>query len=135
MRQLSLAYRPARTGREAWAGTPGMPGVLAALREAVDYLGWEKVVFELDVKKSTLSEAVNEKNDKRWAGEWTFRILAMLALKGEEESARIGRAILEAHVSMMPCFALVDADAIPTAEEIELAKRVLEKAGGKKRAA
>lgn len=127
MRQLSLAYRPARTGRDSWAGTPGMPGTLDILRAAVDHLGWKEVLFELDIGKSTLSEALGEKNDKRWAGEWTSKVLAMLARRGDEKSREIGRAIFLSLLELMPCFALVDADDEPTDEEIEVAQRVLDK--------
>lgn len=129
MRQLDLTYRPAHTGHEGWLV------LLEALRSAVAHIGQKDVCYELDVAKSTLSEALGEKNDKRWAGEWTCKVLAMLTQRGDDESKRYGRAIVESVVAMMPCFVVAEADDEPTSEEIEHAERVLAKARKRKRAA
>lgn len=129
MHQLDLTYAPAHAGHEGWLV------VLEAIRSAVAFLSHKEVCFVLDVSKSTLSEALNERNDKRWAGEWTAKVLRMLTQRGDDESRRLGRAILEAEAAMMPCFVVSDANDEPTPEEIAAAERVLAKVRGRKRAA
>jgi hypothetical protein len=140
MRQQSFVYRPAYTGSEAWRGVdpkdkPG--GLLELLKLAADHLGRMEVTFECDVGKTTLSEAINESNDKRWAGEWICKVLAMLAKRGDDESKRLGGEILAALVGLMPCFALVDADEGMTDAELEAMERAVarEKSKRRKRAA
>ncbi len=140
MRQLGFIYRPAYTGSEAWRGVdpkekPG--GLIELLKLAADHLGRKEVTFECDVGKTTLSEAINESNDKRWAGEWICKVLAMLAKRGDDESKRLGGEILASFVGLMPCFALVDADEGMTDAELEAMERAVarEKAKRRKRAA
>jgi hypothetical protein len=140
MRQLGLVYRPAYSGSEAWRGVdpkekPG--GLLELLKLAADHLGRKEVTFECDVGKTTLSEAINESNDKRWAGEWICKVLAMLAKRGDDESKRLGREILASFVGLMPCFALVDADDGMSDAELDAMERAVarEKAKRRKRAA
>jgi hypothetical protein len=121
MLQLDLSYTPSHAGREGWLLA------LEALRSAVAYLGQKEVCYALDVAKSTLSEALNERNDKRIAGEWICKVAAMLAAKGDDEARRLGRAMYVAMVALMPCFTLADADDVPTAAEIAMAEKVLAK--------
>lgn len=127
MRQLALTYKPSHAGHEGWLI------MLEALRCAVAHLGQKEVCFELDVAKSTLSEALNEKNDKRWAAEWTCKLLAMLTVRGDSDCARLGLSILDALAAMMPCYVVADANDEPTPAEIAAAESVLAKA--KRRAA
>ncbi|MGN6107265.1 MAG: hypothetical protein ACTHU0_19310 [Kofleriaceae bacterium] len=89
MTQLSLAYRPGHVGREAWSKR------LEAIRAAVSHLGLKEVSFELDVSGSALSDALNERDRKRWAAEWTSVLLAMLQARHDEFSDDLARAILE----------------------------------------
>ncbi len=129
MLQLPFGYKPSYAGREAWLV------MLEALRAAVTHLGSKEVVHELDVNKSTLSEALNEKSDKRWAGEWTHIVLAMLDAQHTKSSEELAKRILDAQVALSTRFAVVDASAEPTPEEIAAAERVLAKAKARKRAA
>lgn len=139
MRQLELTYPPSHVGRVAWRGNDKdrIGGMLEVLSAAVEHLGRKDVVDELDINKSTLSEALNEKNDKRWAGEWTCVVLAMLTRRGDERSAELQRELLEAMTGLAPRFVLADADNGMTDEELEAMERAVarEKAKRRKRAA
>ncbi len=70
--QLSLGYRPAYVGAEAWQKQ------LDVLRAVVRHIGLKEVSFELDVSGSMLSDSLNERDRKRWACEWTQVVIAML---------------------------------------------------------
>ena len=74
MSQLSLAslYQPAHLASEVWAER------LEAIRTAVNHLGVKAVAAECDVAPSTLCDALNERDRKRFAGEWIDVVLAML---------------------------------------------------------
>ncbi len=129
MRQLPLAYRPSHTGREAWLV------MLEALRAAVTHLGSKEVTHEIDVAKSTLSEALNEQNNKRWAGEWTHIVLAMLDGQHTPTCDELAKKILDAQVALSSRFVVADASDEPTPEEISAAERVMAKVRARKRAA
>lgn len=136
MRQLGLVYRPTYSGDVAWRGVdpkekPG--GLMELLRLAADHLGRKEVTFECDIGKSTLSEAINETNDKRWAGEWICKILAMLAKRGDDKSRQFGEEILSAFVGLMPCFALVEADDGMTDAELEAMERAVAREKSKRK--
>lgn len=122
MTQLDLNYDASHVGSMAWQS------LLEAFRQAVGHLGQKEVCFKLDVAKSTLSEALNERNDKRVAGEWITKVLAMLSFRGDERSAEIGRAMYSAQISLMPRFVLADADDMPTPAEVAYAKQLIAKA-------
>lgn len=133
MRQMPLPYRPSTTADEAWRGSPDHPRcMLDILREAADHLERKNVIVELDIAPSTLSDAIKDKNDKRWAGEWIFTILAMLTKRGDEESASLQRQILEAFAALAPAFVIADANDEPSDEWIAETERELAKAKAKK---
>ncbi len=72
--QLSLnyPYEPAAAAAEVWKRR------LEAIRVAVHHLGLKSVAAECDVAPSTMSDALNERDRKRFAGEWIDVVLAML---------------------------------------------------------
>lgn len=137
MRQLELTYSASYIGHKAWRGDDEnqIGGALAVLNAAIEHLGRKNVLEEIDVNKTTLSEALGEKNDKRVAAEWVFKVLAMLTLKGDERSAELQREILAALAALAPRHQVVDASDEPTPEEIEAAERVLAKSRRRKKAA
>lgn len=92
--QMSLVYRPSHLAAEAWKQE------VEALRSAVAYLGLKEVAFEVDVSGSSISDALNERDRKRWAGEWTQVIQAMLAAKGDDLADELSRAIIDAQTSL-----------------------------------
>lgn len=92
--QLSLTYRPAHLGGEAWQRQ------LAVLRAAVEHLGRKEVAFELDVGGSALSDALAERQGsdgrrRRWYAEWTAIVTAMLALRTDETAASLLKQLVE----------------------------------------
>lgn len=92
--QLSLTYRPAHLGGEAWQRQ------LAVLRSVVDHLGRKEVAFELDVGGSALSDALAERQGsdgrkRRWYAEWTAVVTAMLALRNDETAGNLLKQLLE----------------------------------------
>ncbi len=134
MRQLPLSYEPSTAGRAGWFVT------LEALRAAVAHLGTKEVIYELNVQKSTFSEALGEREerkagDARWAAEWTYVVLAMLEKRHTDTCDQLARAILESIAAMSSRFVIADASDEPTPEEIAAAERVLAKAKGRRRAA
>lgn len=126
MAQLELNYSASYLGHKAWRGAEDerVEGGLAALNAAIEYLTRKNVIFELNVNKTTLSEALNESNDKRVAAEWLFKVLAMLTMKGDERCVQLQREILSAIMVVAPRFSLADASDEPTAEEIAIFERV-----------
>lgn len=129
MRQLPLSYDPAHAGVEAWQNE------LEAIRAAVNHLGVKEVTFKLDVAKSTLSEALNERNEKRWAASWTHVVLAMLASRHTDACDQLAKDIHVAQLATSLRFVVVDASDEPTPEEVAAAERVIAKVRGRKRAA
>lgn len=111
MTQYSLPYRASHTGREAWLLQ------LEVLRAAVTYLTPKEVLDEIDVAKLTLSEAVNEQRDKRWAAEWTPVIKVMLFRRGDELSRDLLRRLVDAELACTP-FAICDSDEVTPEEEL-----------------
>jgi len=94
--QLSLVYKPSHVGAEVWAKQ------LEAIRSAVNYLGLKEVAFELDVSGSSLCDALNERDRKRWAAEWTHVLKAMLASKRDAIADDMLRALLDGDVATTP---------------------------------
>lgn len=119
MHQLSLDY-------DAWSAT------LAALDNAVTYLGLKEVTYKLDVAKSTLCDALHDRNDRRWAHAWTIVVLKMLAERRNDASDHLAKAILDPQASMTARWEVTENDVV-TAEEIAAAERVLEIARKRKR--
>lgn len=91
--QLSIVYDPAYVGRETWQRQ------LLVLRTAVEHIGRKEVAFALDVSGSFLSDAMNERDRKRWAAEWTHIILAMLEGRRDDVSRNLRRQIGEGGVA------------------------------------
>lgn len=134
MRQPSLPYAPSYVGRSAWFV------MLEALRAAVAHLGTKEVIYELNVAKSVLSEAINEREerkegDKRWANEWTHVVLAMLEQRHNDTCDQLARTILEAQAALSSRFVIADTSDEPTPEEVEAAERVIAKAKKRRGAA
>jgi hypothetical protein len=92
--QLSLVYRPGMVGGEQWQLE------LEALRVAVNYLGLKEVAYELDISGSSLSDAINARDRKRWAGEWTHVIHAMLVAKRDDLADDISKNIIDAQIGL-----------------------------------
>lgn len=111
--QLSLTYRPAHVGAEAWKQQ------LEMLRAAVSHLGHKDVAYELDVAGSLLSDALAERDRKRWAAEWTLVVLAMLESRRDEVADDLARRILETPTALSP-FVLEERKEL-TAEELAIA--------------
>lgn len=93
MSQLAISFDAAWAGREAWQSQ------LDVLRAAVTHLTPKEVLDTIDVAKSTLSEALHERNDKRWAAEWTHVIKAMLAKRYDDVSRDLLRKLCEFDVA------------------------------------
>ena len=129
MLQLPFAYKPGSAGREAWLA------MLEILRAAVSHLGPKEVQDELDINKTTMSEALNEQRDRRWAAEWTHVVIAMLDRQHAAASNDLIKRLLDAQVALSTRFIVVDASDEPTQAEIEAANRVLAKVKARKRAA
>lgn len=91
--QLALGYRPQFLGGEAWQRQ------LEALRAAVQHLGRKEVAFELDISGSALSDALNERESKRWAAEWTHVVKAMLVQRRDGASGELLRNLVESDVA------------------------------------
>jgi len=87
--QLSLGYKPAYEGRQVHERR------LSVLLTTVEHLGRKEVAFELDISGSQLSDALNERDRKRWATEWTDVIKAMLRKRSDELSTKLYRQLLE----------------------------------------
>lgn len=94
--QLSLSYRPAFVGREAWLLQ------LEAIRAAVLHLGHKEVAYELDIAGSYLSDALNERDRKEWKGSWTLVLLAMLEQRRDNVSDALALRILAAAAELSP---------------------------------
>lgn len=137
MRQLELGYSPSYIGHKAWRGDDDdrIGGALEALNAAVDHLGRKDVLYELNVAKTTLSEALGETNDKRCAAEWIFKVLAMLTMRGDDKSAQLQHDILAAFTVVTPRFTVVDTSDEPTPEEVAATEALVAKSRRRKRAA
>jgi len=81
MAQQALTFGPGYEGRQAWLAQ------LELLRAAVGHLVAKEVADQLDTNRSTLSEALNEQRDRKWAAEWTHTVKAMLAARHDDPVA------------------------------------------------
>ena len=104
MAQTNLAFGPAYEGRQAWEKQ------LEVLRAAVSYLVAKEVSDQLDTNRSTLSEALNEQRDRKWANEWTHVIKAMLAAKQHDDpvAADLLRRICQADMAAAPSVTTIE---------------------------
>jgi hypothetical protein len=110
--QLSIVYDPTYVGREAWQRQ------LVVLRTAVEHLGRKEVAYSLDVAGTYLSDAMNERDRKRWAAEWTHVVLAMLHSRRDDTSRGLMRQLAELGVSATP---LVVDDSVEMTPEEQIA--------------
>jgi hypothetical protein len=99
---------------------------------AVHHLGLKEVVFKLNAAKSTVSDALGDKNDRHWRQEWTLTILEMLADRYSETSNQYAKAILDAQAALTRRFEVVAVDDSPSDAEIAAAQRVLDAAKKRK---
>jgi hypothetical protein len=108
--------------------------LLSRLSTAVDFLGLKEVAFKLDVAASTLSNAKQDKNDRRWAQEWTLTILEMLADRYDDTANEIARAIVHEQAQITRRFEVVAIDDETTDAEIAAAERVVSRLKKRRRA-
>ena len=106
--------------------------LLSLIEDAVMYLGLKEVVFKLNAAKSTVSDALRDKNERYWRQEWTLTVLEMLADRYDETSNQLAKSILDAQAAVTRRFEVASIDDGPTDEEIEIAERVLAKARKRK---
>lgn len=92
--QLSLSYRPAYVGNEAWRA------LVEALRQAVAYLNPKEVAYELDIGVTYLDDALHERDRKSWRQRWTCVLLAMLDQRNDDIADEHARAILAAQAEL-----------------------------------
>lgn len=101
MAQQALTFGPGYEGRQAWLAQ------LELLRAAVGHLVAKEVADQLDTNRSTLSEALNEQRDRRWAAEWTHTVKAMLAAKHDDPvAADLLRRICQSDTAAAPALAI-----------------------------
>lgn len=108
--------------------------LLNAIEDAVNHLGQKEVVFKLNTNKSTLSDALKDRNDRHWRQEWTVAVLEMLVDQYNETANQHAKTILDALVVVTRRFEVVLVGDGPTDAEIEAAERVLAAAKRRKRA-
>lgn len=111
--QLSLTYDPRTTGSETWLRQ------LEAIRLAVNHLGAKEVSFALDISGSMVSDALNERDRKRWAAEWTHVVVAMLIKRGDEAALGLVRQIFEAALEATPFLLDTDAELAAALETLQ----------------
>lgn len=124
--QLSIAYKPAYEAREIHERR------LSVLRTTVEHLGRKEVAFELDISGSQLSDALNERDRKRWAAEWTDVVKQMLANRRADDVARdLLHQLLDIDV-LGTGFAVDPADVMTPEEEAAAYRAALLKTDGGK---
>lgn len=109
--------------------------LLNVIDDAVNHLGQKEVTFKLNVNKSTLCDALKDRNDRHWRQEWTLDVLEMLRDRYTDTSNQFIKAILDAQAAVSRRYEVVSIDDAPSDAEIEAAERVLEKARKRKRRA
>lgn len=95
---------------------------------AVHHLGVKEVVYRLNAAKSTVSDALGDKNDRHWRQEWTLVVLEMLADRYSETSNQYAKAIIDAQAAITRRFEVVSIDDAMTDEEIATLERLSAKA-------
>jgi predicted metal-binding transcription factor (methanogenesis marker protein 9) len=109
--------------------------LLSKIEDAVTYLGLKEVTFRLNVAKSTLCDALKDRNDRRWAQEWTLAVLEMLADNYSETNNQFAKAILDAQAVVTRRFEVIASTDGPTDAEIAALERALADAKKRRRAA
>lgn len=105
------------------------------IANAVHHLGIKEVVFKLNAAKSTVSDALGDKNDRHWRHEWTLTVLEMLANQYTETANQFAKAILDAQAAMTRRFEVVSMDEAMTDDEVATLERLTAKAKRQKRRA
>jgi hypothetical protein len=120
MSQITLTYGPNYEGKQAWQMQ------LDVLRSAVAHLVAKEVADQLDISRSTLSDALKSETDRRWAAEWTHTVKAMLAARrGDDVALDLLRRLCDADVLTTT---LIVSDPIEMTDDEEAAvSRLLEK--------
>ncbi len=98
--------------------------LLGCIESAVHHIGLKEVTFKLNVAKSSLCDALKDRNDRRWAQEWTLDVLEMLRVQDTDTCNQLSHAILAAQAAVTHRFGIVDKDGEPTPEDIAAAARV-----------
>lgn len=114
---------------------PPFEQLLLVLDNAVTYLGLKEVAFKLDIAKSTLCDALKDRNDRRWALEWTVKVLEMLRDQYTETANQFSRSILDIQSAVTRRFEIVAIGDEPTDAEIEAAERMVARTKRRKKAA
>lgn len=109
--------------------------LLLVLANAVAHLGHKEVVFRLNVAKSTVSDALGDKNDRHWRQEWTLVVLEMLADRYTETANQFAKAILDAQAAMTRRYSVVSDEDAMTEDELATLDRLTAKAKRLKRRA
>lgn len=94
--QPELPYRARHIGCEAWARK------LEVIRAAVNLLTAKNVADELDISGSALADALNERDNKRWAARWCSVLIVMLGQRGDEVALKLQGALLESDAELTP---------------------------------
>jgi hypothetical protein len=100
---------------------------------AVHYLGVKDVVYKLNAAKSTVSDALGDKNDRHWRQEWTLVVLEMLADRYEDTANQFAKSILDAQAAITRRFEVVSMDDAMTDDEVATLERLTAKAKKQKR--
>lgn len=127
MAQLSIAYKPSYAGGEAWQR------LLEVLRTATEHLGRKEVAYEIDVSGSALSDALNERDRKRWAAEWLMIMLAALSQRTDDVSRSLALQIVE-QVAAVAGLVVCEAVALTPEEMVAAYERELKVLDGGKAA-
>lgn len=105
---------------------------LSVLRTTVEHLGRKEVAFELDISGSQLSDALNERDRKRWAAEWTDVVKQMLVnRRGDVVGHDLLAQLLDIDV-LGTGFAIEAADVLTPEEEAAAYRAALLKLDGGK---
>lgn len=109
--------------------------LLARIEDAVQHLGLKDVTYKLNVAKSTLCDALKDRNDRRWAQEWTLVVLEMLADCYTDTANEFAKAILDAQAVVTRRFEVASKEDAMTDDEIATLERLSAKAKKHRRAA
>lgn len=111
--QVALTYGARHAGNESWARE------LELLRAAVAHLTPKEVAAEIDISGSALADAMNERDNKRWAARWTRVVMSMLIDKGDDVSHRLVRGLIDEYAA--PTAFVVEERQVMTPKELAAA--------------
>jgi hypothetical protein len=122
MQQLPMAYDDSTP----WTRLRGI------VENAVNHLGQKEVTFKLNIAKSTLTDALRDRNDRGLRLEWTLAVLELLRDQYTEIANQHMLAILDALAVVTRRFEVVAINDGPSDAEIEAAERVIAEAKKRK---